>query len=144
MGTNKGKGAGRKAASPASAPTPDEAALTDAASLTGGAGHDDRPADLSALDHDGDDKAGGSLPDLAWEVARTAWAAVTAWSDSRLEPEERSAAWADLTDRERVLWASQAKTVMDHPGHVPAFDGERWEQTVRGRIFAAVVEAIAR
>lgn len=82
-----------------------------------------------------------AVPDLAVTLAPVAWAAVEAWSSQQGID---CAAWSAMEAPERLVWASQARMVIDSPAHRPVFEGDRWEETVRAKLFAAVVEAIAR
>ena len=100
----------------------------------------DGGAEISPPDLDGDGKPGGSLSQLAWDCAEVAWAAVFRWS--AIKQVDDLGPWADLTDADRLVWAIAANQIINGRDDLP-FADERWEASVRGKIFAAVVRSIA-
>lgn len=100
------------------------------------------PKAINPPDLDGDSKPGGSLATLAFDTARAAWAACDVWA--ALRGLEDSAPWPDMTEADRLNWAIEADRCIADPSYVPTFPGDLWESTVRGKVFAAVVGAIAR
>lgn len=95
---------------------------------------------ISPPDLNGDGKPGGSLSQLAWDCAQVAWAAVFRWS--AIKQVDDLGPWADLTDADRLVWAIAASQIINGRDDLP-FADERWEASVRGKIFAAVVRSIA-
>jgi len=91
-------------------------------------------------DLDGDGKPGGSLSQLAWDCAEVAWQACHRWS--AIKDVDRLPPWADLTDADRLVWAVTADQIINGKDAV-IFPSDRWEASVRGKIFAAVVRSIA-
>lgn len=92
-------------------------------------------------DLDGDGKPGGSLSQLAWDTAQTAWGAVYVWGE--LKALEGNSTWPDLPEMAKVGMASVAKLIIDGREPVWPFSCTSWESEVRSKIFAAVVRSIA-
>ena len=94
-------------------------------------------------DFDGDGTPGGSLPQLAWDTAETAWGACHAWA---MVKGVDNPSWKNLSDGERNVMAAFAFALYSRPdwvGKSPLFPETTWESGVRAKIFAAVVRSIA-
>lgn len=100
-------------------------------------------ADLATNDFDGDGKAGGSLQQIVWDCAETAWGACHAWA---MVKGVRNPSWANLLPNQKLTYAQAAKFCMDNPTAESTLVFEPvddWESHVRTKIFASVVRAIA-
>lgn len=108
----------------------------------GKAGNDPGDAqEVRTNDFDGDGKPGGSLGDLAWQLAEVGYAACEAWSGVRLDGVPP---WSKLNRADRLLYAKEADRCINERWYVPTvFPNEGWESSVRNTLFAAVVRSIA-
>lgn len=98
------------------------------------------------LDNDGDGLPGGSVSQLDLNTARTAWAACREWTalhGDMLRPLE---AWDDIPEGARHDLVVMARTLIANEGADTnwLFDlSGRWEDSVRAKLFAVIVRAIA-
>lgn len=92
-------------------------------------------------DLNGDDKPGGSLPMLAWQLAQVAWTACHEWAVVR--GVEHTMPWDEVGPHGRLNLAIDAHRCMNDPAYVVQGFVEPWESAVRGKLFAGVVRVLA-